>query len=131
MSRKTAFKASKIFTGTDVLTNHAVIVSEGLIDDVLPSVAIDEDVEVKDFGDACITAPFIDLQLYGANKKLLAVEPTPETYQAIFSHCRKFGTGYSMPTLATNTKEVFFAAIDALREYWKEGGEGILGLHIE
>lgn len=131
MSRKTAFKAAKIFTGTDVLTNHAVIVSEGLIDDVLPVVSVDADIETKDLGDNIITAPFIDLQLYGANKKLLAVEPTVETYREIFSHCRAFGTGYSMPTLATNTNEVFFAAIDALREYWKQGGEGILGLHIE
>jgi N-acetylglucosamine-6-phosphate deacetylase len=131
MSRKTAFKAAKIFTGTDVLVNHAVVVSDGLIDDVLPIVSLDDDFEIKDLGETFITAPFIDLQLYGAEGKLLAVEPTVDTYHAINDHCRKFGTAYSMPTLATNTYDVFHKAIDALREYWQQGGKGILGLHIE
>src|SRR6185312_4562874 len=35
------------------------------------------------------------------------------------------------PTIATNSTEVFKKGIDAIREYWKRGGGGIPGLHIE
>ncbi len=33
--------------------------------------------------------------------------------------------------MATNDVAIFYKAIDAVREYWKEGGRGCIGLHIE
>jgi N-acetylglucosamine-6-phosphate deacetylase len=36
-----------------------------------------------------------------------------------------------MPTVATNTYEVIFKCIDAVRDYWKGGSKGALGLHVE
>jgi N-acetylglucosamine-6-phosphate deacetylase len=36
-----------------------------------------------------------------------------------------------MPTVATNTQDVFFKSIDAVRAYLDQDREGILGLHIE
>ena len=46
-------------------------------------------------------------------------------------YCEKGGAAYCMPTVATNTAQVFYNCIDAVRDYWQKGGEGILGLHIE
>jgi N-acetylglucosamine-6-phosphate deacetylase len=36
-----------------------------------------------------------------------------------------------MPTVATNATEVYHQCIDAIKDYWNKGGEGILGLHVE
>jgi N-acetylglucosamine-6-phosphate deacetylase len=46
-------------------------------------------------------------------------------------YCRKGGAAYCLPTVATNTKEVFYKCIDAVRDYWNSAGEGIIGLHLE
>jgi N-acetylglucosamine-6-phosphate deacetylase len=36
-----------------------------------------------------------------------------------------------MPTVATNGIDVFYRCIDAIRSYWEQKGQGVLGLHIE
>jgi N-acetylglucosamine-6-phosphate deacetylase len=131
MNKKIAYTAKYIFTGTDLLMNHAIVIADGLIENIIPLVSIDSDIEIKNSDATYLTAPFIDLQLYGASGKLLAVEPVEETYAAINDDCRKYGTAYSVPTLATNTMDVFYKSIDALRSYWRNGGKGIIGLHIE
>jgi N-acetylglucosamine-6-phosphate deacetylase len=41
------------------------------------------------------------------------------------------GTCLFLPTLATNTIDVFKKGIDAVRAYWKKGGKGVYGLHLE
>ena len=46
-------------------------------------------------------------------------------------HCDKGGTKYFLPTIATNTTDVFKKGIDAIKEYWKNDGAGVPGLHIE
>jgi N-acetylglucosamine-6-phosphate deacetylase len=41
------------------------------------------------------------------------------------------GAKYFLPTVATNTNEIFYHCIDAVRDYWDEGGKGVIGLHVE
>jgi N-acetylglucosamine-6-phosphate deacetylase len=36
-----------------------------------------------------------------------------------------------MPTVATQPYQTFYNCIDAIRDYWNDGGTGIMGLHIE
>ena len=81
---------------------------------------------------ASIVAPaFIDIQIYGASSKLFSVYPSADTIHKMKEHCNKGGTKYFLPTIATNTNDVFKKGIDALKEYWKNGGTGVPGLHIE
>ncbi len=68
---------------------------------------------------------------YGAQGKLLSAYPEPDSLVKLADHCRRSGTAWCMPTVATNELPVFYKAIDAIREYWKDGGKGILGLHVE
>ncbi|MDP9229724.1 MAG: N-acetylglucosamine-6-phosphate deacetylase, partial [Bacteroidota bacterium] len=63
--------------------------------------------------------------------KLLAAYPEPESLSLLNKYCNEGGAAFCLPTVATNTQDVFFASIDAIRNYWGKGGEGILGLHIE
>jgi N-acetylglucosamine-6-phosphate deacetylase len=123
--------ADRIFTGENWLSDHAVIVRDGIIDAVVPVSSLTSAQPTEQF-DHCLIAPaFIDLQIYGASGKLLAVYPEADSLYRLKAHCEAGGTAFCLPTVATNTKEVFFQCIDAVRDYWNKGGTGILGLHLE
>lgn len=128
---KKAFKAATIYTGTDVLNNHAIVVDSCIIHSIIPSVALHDDIPYTDYGTASITAPFIDLQIYGAFGNLLAVNPTPQTLSDTYRYCLEGGAAYFLPTVATNTFSVFEQCIDAVQQYWQQGGKGVMGLHVE
>jgi N-acetylglucosamine-6-phosphate deacetylase len=126
-----AFTAERIFTGHHWLDDHALVVEENLIVEIIPQKELPGDLSVVHYKKSFLAPAFIDLQIYGAAGKLLAVYPNAESLFALYEHCFKNGTGYFLPTVATNKKEVFFKCIDAVRDYWKQGGKGVPGLHIE
>ncbi|RFM30277.1 N-acetylglucosamine-6-phosphate deacetylase [Deminuibacter soli] len=129
---KIAYTAAQVFTGTDMLRNHAVIASDNIIESVMPIVSVDDGVEIVNFGeDAVIAPPFLDIQLYGAAGRLLSVYPDAATVQAIVDYSKEGGAAYCIPTVATNSYEVIFACVDAIKAYWNQGGKGALGLHVE
>ena len=41
------------------------------------------------------------------------------------------GATQILPTVATNTPGIMHAAIEAVRDYWKQGLPGVIGLHLE
>lgn len=120
-------QAEKIFTGTDWLYNHKIIIEDGIIKDLEPT----GNGFIRDDADCFIAPAFIDFQVYGAAGRLLAVYPSADTLQTMYDVFSKEGTCLFQPTLATNTIDVFRQAIDAVREYWKNGGKGVHGLHLE
>jgi N-acetylglucosamine-6-phosphate deacetylase len=126
-----AYTAHYVFTGTNMLQHHAVLVKDGFIQSVLPLVSVPEGIVIHNFGNATITPPFVDLQLYGAAGRLLSEFPDIATLQAIVEEGRKGGTAYSLPTVATHSYEVIFRCIDAVRVYLQQGRTGIIGLHVE
>jgi N-acetylglucosamine-6-phosphate deacetylase len=123
--------ADKIFTGDTWLKEQAIIINDGVIDEILPTSSLVDRGSVENFPGCYITPAFIDLQIYGADKKLFAVYPDTDALTRLKGYCNKGGAAYCLPTVATNSREVFYKCIDAIRTYWKGGGEGILGLHIE
>jgi N-acetylglucosamine-6-phosphate deacetylase len=130
LTEKKIYKADKLFTGNNWLYDHAVITRSGVIDEVVSVSSLGDD-SAENFAGCFITSAFIDLQNYGAYKKLFAVYPDTDALYKLKKYCEKGGVAYCLPTAATNTLEVFYKCIDAVRAYWSEGGEGILGLHIE
>ena len=125
------YKAYKLFTGDHWLYDHAVITKSGTIHEIIPSSSLAESISAKDFPGCFIAPALIDLQIYGAYKKLFALYPETDALYKLKEYCEKGGAAYSMPTTATNTRQVFYRCIDAIKAYWNEGGEGILGLHVE
>lgn len=126
---RAAYSAPTIFTGDNWLTDHVVVCENGHIisiekKDVYPG-------EVISFSDGMIAPAFIDLQIYGAAGRLLAVYPDTESLDALVNYCKNGGAAFCLPTVATNTKEVFYRSIDAVRNYMQSGGGGILGIHLE
>lgn len=125
-----AYSASAIFDGDKWLSNSVVIVKDGLIESIVQQ----EDakgIDVKFYGDHFLIPAFIDVQVYGAGKKLLAVYPEAATLQLMYEDFSAQGTALFLPTVATNTIEVFKQCIDAVRNYWSGGGKGVFGLHLE
>ncbi len=130
MNRK-IYVAERIFTGERWLENQAIVVDDGLISDIVPTEQIPETAVVQRFDGNIIAPAFIDLQIYGAYGRLLSVYPEADALFRLNEYCRSGGAAHCLPTVATNTYEVFRSAIDAVREYWEKGGEGVLGLHLE
>jgi len=130
LTEKKIYKADRIFTGDAWLYDHAIITSAGIIDEMVPASTLNDNA-AENFPGCFITSAFIDLQNYGAYEKLFAVYPDTDALHKLMEHCRQGGAAHCLPTVATNTLDVFYKCIDAIKDYWKEGSEGILGLHIE
>ena len=114
----------------DWLPDHAIIIEDGVINDVLPIVSLPDDTAVaKRY--PIIVPSFIDAQIYGAGGKLFATYPTWNSLQKLYEHCAAGGTHHFLPTAATNTIEVFHQCIDEVKKYWDQNGKGVLGLHLE
>jgi N-acetylglucosamine-6-phosphate deacetylase len=78
-----------------------------------------------------IVPALVDIQVYGAGGRLFSAHPEPASLQVLADDCLGNGTAICQPTVATNSLGVIHRCIDALRQYWKEGGEGVAGLHLE
>lgn len=129
MSETICYKARRVFTGTEMVFDHVIITRNNRIESILPASEFDE--YCINFDDGLLAPAFVDLQIYGASGRLLAVYPDAETVAAIVKYCEEGGAAYCLPTVATNTYEVIFNCIDAVRSYWNNDGKGVLGLHVE
>ncbi|MGZ3922247.1 MAG: N-acetylglucosamine-6-phosphate deacetylase [Flavisolibacter sp.] len=123
--------AERIFTGTEWLTDHAIILQNGFIENIVRKAEVGSEKEVRHFAECSIVPALIDVQVYGAGGKLLAIYPEAETLQLMYDKFIVDGTCLFLPTLATNTIEVFKKAVDAIRLYWNRSGKGVYGLHLE
>lgn len=123
--------AGRIFTGEKWLTDHSVVIKEGKVSEVLSNTELVPSFEAEHYDDCIIAPAFIDLQIYGAYGKLLAVYPEANSLEKLVEYCRTGGVAWCLPTVATNTREVFFKSIDAVRDYWSKDGKGVLGIHLE
>ena len=123
------YSAEKIFTGNRWLEKHVIVVEDNRIKEITPASSANK--PIQHFANAFIAPAFIDLQIYGAGEKLFAVYPEKDALEKLAAYCRSGGAAYCMPTVATHPYETFYKCIDAIRDYWKDGGTGMLGLHIE
>ena len=126
-----AHEASIIFTGDEWLMNHCILVENGMVQNIVPAEAIPSEAILTSYISGFLAPGFIDIQIYGAHGSLLAVDPSAQALQKTYEYCKAGGAPYFQPTVATNSYEVFYKCIDAVREYWHIGGKGVIGLHVE
>ncbi|MGR5555116.1 N-acetylglucosamine-6-phosphate deacetylase [Vibrio fortis] len=126
-----ALSNCKIYTGSDVLTDHAVVVENGLIKQVCPVAELPDGIEVRDLDGANLSPGFIDLQLNGCGGVMLNDEITAETMQIMHRANLKSGCTSFLPTLITSSDEDIRAVITAAREYHNQYQNQSLGLHLE
>ena len=122
----------KVFTGEQVLEDHAVIMDRGRVIDVLPQHRLPADVAVSgNLYGACLVPGFVDLQVNGGGGLLFNDAPTVEAIRAIGAAHRQFGTTGFLPTLITDSFDVMREAIAAVRQAIEQGVPGVLGIHLE
>ena len=121
----------KIYTGSDVLDNHAVIIDGVNIHSVCPVAELPTDLKTVDLDGANVSPGFIDLQLNGCGGVMLNDEITAETMQIMHEANLKSGCTSFLPTLITSSDENMRQAIAAARDYHAKYENQSLGLHLE
>ncbi|MBD1559130.1 N-acetylglucosamine-6-phosphate deacetylase [Vibrio sp. S9_S30] len=121
----------KIYTGSDVLDNHAVVINGVNIHSVCPVTELPTDLETIDLDGANVSPGFIDLQLNGCGGVMLNDEITAETIQIMHKANLKSGCTSFLPTLITSSDENMRQAIAAARDYHAKYENQSLGLHLE
>ncbi|MEZ9516485.1 N-acetylglucosamine-6-phosphate deacetylase [Vibrio splendidus] len=126
-----ALSNCKIYTGSDVLTDHAVVIENELIKKVCPISELPEGIEVLDLNGANLSPGFIDLQLNGCGGVMLNDEITADTMQIMHKANLKSGCTSFLPTLITSSDEDMREVIAAARDYHNQYQNQSLGLHLE
>lgn len=126
-----AYINGRIFTGTEIVENHCVLTQNGQIIDLVEPQNVPKEALKIDLNNHLLAPAFMDIQIYGGNGHLFGEFPSVEALTATYEYCHAGGATHFLPTVATNSESVMFAAIEAVRDYWAQGGKGVLGLHLE
>lgn len=126
-----AYSNGKIFTGSSIETQKALLVRNGLVEGLVNDKEIPSGYTLENLQGAILAPAFIDLQIYGGNGKMFSQETNLESLKATYEYCLSGGCAYFMITMATNAIDKFLEGIEVVRHYWQEGGKGLLGLHLE
>lgn len=127
MSGITALTGARIFDGDRWHDGSAVLIRDGVIDDIARQSDLPADAVVERIDGGMLVPGFIDAQVNGGGGVLLNDTPTAEAMDAIAAAHRGFGTCRLLPTLVTTGVEAIRAALAAVRN----AGPGIIGLHLE
>jgi N-acetylglucosamine-6-phosphate deacetylase len=62
---------------------------------------------------------------------LLSEFPDADCIEKTYQYCLKGGVAFFQPTIASQSNDIIYKAIDAVKAYKTSGGKGCIGLHIE
>lgn len=129
-----ALTHGRIFTGYEVLDNHAVVIADGLIDRVCRLEELPADITRREVDGALIAPGFIDLQLNGCggvqfNDDIAAI--SVDTLAIMQKANEKSGCTSFLPTLITSSDELMKRAVEVMRAYLAQNANQALGLHLE
>lgn len=129
-----ALTHGRIYTGHDILDDHAIIIADGLIERVCLRSELPAGTETRDVGGAILAPGFIDVQLNGCggvqfNDTVEAV--TVETLEIMQKTNEKSGCTSYLPTLITASDELMMQGVKVMREYLAKYANQALGLHLE
>lgn len=126
-----AYHNGRIFDGEKFLKGACVLTENNKIVKIINEKKRPLAAESIDLQGNILAPAFIDLQIYGGNGALFGEFPTLHALKTLHDYCVSGGAAHFMPTVATHSEAVMFAAIDAVKLYWQQGGKGVLGLHLE
>ena len=129
-----ALTQGRIFTGHEILDDHAIVVANGLIDSVCPLAELPSGIEQRSLNGAIVSPGFIDVQLNGCggvqfNDTAEAV--TVETLEIMQKANEKSGCTNYLPTLITTSDDLMKQGVRVMREYLAKHPNQALGLHLE
>ncbi|MEQ6277540.1 N-acetylglucosamine-6-phosphate deacetylase [Kluyvera cryocrescens] len=129
-----ALTHGRIYTGHEILDDHAIIVANGLIERICPLADVPANVEQRSVNGAILAPGFIDVQLNGCggvqfNDTAEAV--TVETLEIMQKANEKSGCTSFLPTLITTSDDLMKQGVRVMREYLAKYPHQALGLHLE
>ena len=120
-----------IYTGTEVLYQHAVIVKDDKIEKIVHQNEVPESLEKIDLKGANLSAGFIDLQLNGCGGVMFNEDISVRTLEIMQETNLKSGTTSYLPTFITSPDEGMKEAVQVMRDYLAKYKNQALGLHLE
>lgn len=120
---------AKIFTGSGWIENGHVLIENGRIADTPANVL--DGIDTIDCDGNLLVPAFLDLQIYGAGGRLFSAYPDAESLAVLAAENRKGGTVGCLATIATQPLDIIYKSVAAIHAYWQQGGQGILGMHLE
>ncbi|QRN40493.1 N-acetylglucosamine-6-phosphate deacetylase [Pectobacterium carotovorum] len=129
-----ALTHSRIFTGHQILDNHAVVIADGLIEQICPLAELPAGIEQHDLGGAFLAPGFIDLQLNGCggvqfNDSLDTI--SVKTLEIMQQANERSGCTSFLPTLITSSDAFMKHSISVMRDWLAQNQHQALGLHLE
>lgn len=126
-----ALSNCKIYTTQAILTDHAVIIEDGLIKDIIATSELNSSLKIIDLDGANLSPGFIDLQLNGCGGVMLNGAETQETLEIMQAANLKSGTTSYLPTFITDADEGIKRVLNVARNYMNKTQNEVLGLHLE
>ncbi|WHL24802.1 MAG: N-acetylglucosamine-6-phosphate deacetylase [Candidatus Blochmannia vicinus] len=125
---------STIYTGKEILSDHALVVSKGIIRTICSINELPKNIDIHDLSGSILTPGFIDLQVNGCggtqfNDYINEISIyTLKTMQITnqFSGCTSF-----LPTLITSSDVFIRRAVRVMRGFLSQNKNQALGLHLE
>lgn len=128
---KLIFIPERIFNGDHFISGYGVQVENDKITGILALNDLPENVPQKALPYMLLAPAFIELQIYGGDGQMFSLFPSVKSLKATYEYCVRGGASHFMATVATNSNEIMYKAMEAVQEYWKQGLPGLLGLHLE
>lgn len=126
-----AIVGANVFDGERLLTDHVLVLADGLVQALVPNSEWQGSVPAVDFSGQLIAPGFIDLQLNGGGGVLFNDQPTVAGIAAIAKAHRQFGTTGFLATFITDEATKMRAAAYAVRDALSNQVPGLLGIHLE
>ena len=126
-----AIAGAEIFDGTKRRAQHAVIVDNARILDVVPEAEAPSDLPVRRLPGGVLAPGFIDAQANGGGGVLLNDAPTSDGVRTICDAHAKFGTTALLATLITDSPAITAKAVASVKQAIAAGALGCLGIHLE
>ena len=126
-----ALKNAKIFTSEEVLNDQVLLIEGDKISKIISEENLDTNIQIIDLQGLNVAPSFIDIQIYGGGGSLYNSKTTEETIRKTYLEIRRQGTTHFQITLSSVLLGKMLEAIDVAKNYIKNGGRGLAGLHLE
>lgn len=126
-----AFVNADIYTGREVLADHALVVAGGRVKSIVTRSDLPVDVERVDLKGKSISPGFVDLQVNGGGGVLFNTSYDKRSVeQAVLAHQRTGATSI-FPTVFTAPFEAMRGLLSTVSDLRNDKFQGIAGIHYE
>ena len=129
-----ALTHGRIYTGHEILDDHAIVIANGLIERLCPLTELPAGIEQRSLNGAIVSPGFIDVQLNGCGGvqfTATADAVSIETLEIMQRANEKSGCTSYLPTLITTSDDLMKQGVRVMREYLAKHPHQALGLHLE